>query len=95
MVLLGSAQRLGSLAQVASESAVTLGAPGPTDPLTGCPLPAVDLQRSLGFVCVEWRKACLDQNAVIVFDPAVHPAHAMADIPTLNVSDVMYNYPSK
>ncbi|GFR49741.1 hypothetical protein Agub_g11898 [Astrephomene gubernaculifera] len=60
----------------------------------GCPTPMVDMEKDR-YQCVVWRKVCVDQNVIVSFDPEVHPKTSMGTIPTLNVTEIMYNIPSK
>ncbi|GIL80178.1 hypothetical protein Vretimale_12976 [Volvox reticuliferus] len=64
------------------------------DGASNCPLPKVDMSKDR-YQCVVWHKACVDQNVIVSFDPDVHPTTSMGTLPTLNVTDIMYNIPSK
>ncbi|KAG2424444.1 hypothetical protein HXX76_014497 [Chlamydomonas incerta] len=64
------------------------------DPATGCPLPKVDMEKD-HYSCVVWKKVCVDQNVIVSYDPDTHPKHSMGTLPYLNISEIMYNLPSK
>ncbi|EFJ49726.1 hypothetical protein VOLCADRAFT_104177 [Volvox carteri f. nagariensis] len=59
-----------------------------------CPLPEVDMTKDR-YQCVVWKKACVDQNVIVSYDPEVHPTTSMGTLPTLNVTEIMYNIPSR
>ncbi|KXZ43611.1 hypothetical protein GPECTOR_85g341 [Gonium pectorale] len=58
------------------------------------PLAQVDFKKDR-YQCVVWRQACIDQNVIVSYDEATHPKTSMGTIPSLNVSEIMYNIPSK
>ncbi|KAG2497460.1 hypothetical protein HYH03_004615 [Edaphochlamys debaryana] len=47
------------------------------------------------YQCVTWKKVCIDQNVIVSYDEEVHPKTSMGTLPYLNVSEIMYNLPSK